>query len=120
MTGWLQSAERPFIQSEWYAKQSDLAAKAAGAGFRVATQLDRGLFYQNHALGLMDHPGAIGWHWFKYRDNYPNDKRGVPSNTDSNKGIVLLSLELYQPLMQAMDQLNRQVYSLADYFDRTE
>jgi hypothetical protein len=42
------------------------------------------------------------------------------SNIDSNKGIVNLALEPYVPLMQAMHELNRQVYSLADYFDRAD
>ena len=41
-----------------------------------------------------------------------------PSNIDSNKGIVSLALEPYKPLMQAMSELNHQVYSLADYFDK--
>ena len=77
MTGWLANSGRPFIQSEWYAKQHDLTQKASGAGFRVATQRDRGLFYQNHALGLMDHPGAIGWHWFKFSGILDNDLKPV-------------------------------------------
>ena len=49
----------------------------------------------------------MGWH-----------KGADPSNIDSNKGIVNLALEPYKPLMQTMSELNRQVYSLADYFDR--
>jgi hypothetical protein len=92
MTGWLQSSGRPFIQSEWYAKRSDLTEKATGAGFRVATQLDRGLFYQNHALGLMDHPGAIGWHWFKFSGTMDNEY--VP----------------YAELLDKMGELNQRVY----------
>ena len=92
MTGWLQASGRPFIQSEWYAKRSDLTGKAKGAGFRVATQLDRGLFYQNHALGLMDHPGAIGWHWFKFAGLMNNEY--VP----------------YAELLDKMGELNERVY----------
>lgn len=92
MTGWMQNSGRPFIQSEWYAKRSDLTEKAKGAGFRVATQLDRGLFYQNHALGLMDHPGAIGWHWFKFSGTM--DKDYAP----------------YSELLDKMGDLNERVY----------
>lgn len=92
MTGWLQSSGRPFIQSEWYAKRSDLTEKAKGAGFRVATQQDRGLFYQNHALGLMDHPGAIGWHWFKFA------------------GLMDNEYAPYTELLDKMGELNERVY----------
>ncbi len=94
-----------------------LPSRALGAGWVVGTQADRGRFYQNFALGLIESRGCVGWHWFKYRDNDPNDKKADPSNTDSNKGIVDLSLKTYEPLMDSMRELNRQVYSLADYFD---
>lgn len=92
MTGWVRNSGRPFIQSEWYARKSDLSRKFRGAGFRVATQLDRGLFYQNHALGLMDHPGAIGWHWFKFAGLMNEDH--VP----------------YPELLEKMGELNKRVY----------
>lgn len=92
MTGWLENSGRPFIQSEWYAKQVTLTEKAKGAGFRVATQRDRGLFYQNHVLGLMEHPGAIGWHWFKFS--------GIMDNQDVP----------YSDLLEQMRTLNKRVY----------
>lgn len=94
MTGWVESSGRPFIQSEWYAKQIDLSQPATGAGFRVATQRDRGLFYQNHALGLIDHPGAIGWHWFKYSGLMDSDLKPIPD------------------LMELMREMNERVYPL--------
>jgi hypothetical protein len=93
-------------------------ANTTGAGWVVKTQADRGRFYQNFALGLIETGGCVGWHWFKYRDNDPGSKTADPSNLDSNKGIVNLRLDPYVPLLQAMHELNRQVYSLAAYFDR--
>jgi hypothetical protein len=105
--------------TEWYAKGMDSGfANTSGAGFVVKTQADRGRFYQNFTLGLLESGGCVGWHWFKYRDNDPNDKKADPSNIDSNKGLVNLRLEPYVPLARAMEEINRQVYSLADYFDR--
>ncbi|MCX6952867.1 MAG: hypothetical protein NTV51_11985 [Verrucomicrobia bacterium] len=92
-------------------------ANTTGAGWVVKTQADRGKFYQNFTLGLLESGGCVGWHWFKYRDNDPNNKKADPSNLDSNKGVVTLGLEPYVPLVQAMQELNRQVYSLAAYFD---
>ena len=116
---WVEWSGKPFLVTEWYAKGMDSGfANTSGAGFVVKTQADRGRFYQNFTLGLLESGGCVGWHWFKYRDNDPNDKHADPSNIDSNKGIVTLGLEPYVPLMQAMHELNRQVYSLADYFDR--
>lgn len=115
---WLDLSGKPFMVTEWYAKGMDSGfANTSGAGWVVGTQADRGRFYQNFALGLIESRGCVGWHWFKYRDNDPNDKKADPSNTDSNKGIVDLSLKTYEPLMDSMRELNRQVYSLADYFD---
>jgi hypothetical protein len=115
---WVAWSGKPFIVTEWYAKGMDSGyANTSGAGFVVKTQADRGKFYQNFTLGLLESGGCVGWHWFKYRDNDPNDKRADPSNRDSNKGIVNLKLEPYLPLTQAMSEINRQVYSLAEYFD---
>jgi hypothetical protein len=102
-----------------YAKGMDSGfANTTGAGWVVKTQADRGRFYQNFTLGLLESGGCVGWHWFKYRDNDPTSKTADPSNLDSNKGIVNLRLEPYAPLLQAMHELNRQVYALAAFFDR--
>lgn len=95
MTGWLKNSGRPFIQSEWYAKQvSDPKSGGRGAGFRVATQLDRGLFYQNHTLGLLGNPGAIGWQWFKYKGVLDKDFQPVPD------------------ILSKMKELNNRVYPI--------
>ena len=115
---WVKWSGKPFLVTEWYAKGMDSGfANTTGAGWVVKTQADRGRFYQNFTLGLIESGGCVGWHWFKYRDNDPNDKKADPSNLDSNKGIVNLRLEPYAPLLQAMQELNRQVYALAAYFD---
>jgi hypothetical protein len=63
-------------------------------------------------------PSCVGWHWFKYQDNDPTAKGVDPSNIDSNKGIVNNDYEWYKPLVDKMNQLNHQVYSLIDYFDK--
>ncbi|MEA3368235.1 MAG: hypothetical protein U9R68_09000, partial [Planctomycetota bacterium] len=98
---WVRLSGRPFLISEWYAMAPGLE-KVSGAGFRVRTQRDRGLFYQNMALGLLGHPGCVGWHWFKYGSKH--------------KGIVNPEFEPYRPLLGLMGKLNGQVYPLAAYF----
>jgi len=83
----------------------------------VKTQRDRGLFYQNFVLSLLESKQCVGWHWFKYIDNDPADTKADPSNQDSNKGIVSNRYEPYRPLLDLMKDLNVRAYTLVDYFD---
>lgn len=118
MRHWVEWSGKPFLVTEWYAKGMDSGySNQSGAGWTVKTQADRGRFYQNFALGLLESGGCVGWHWFKYMDNDPDDQTTDPSNRNSNKGIVTIRFEPYRPLLDAMKELNSQVYSLADYFD---
>jgi hypothetical protein len=117
---WEREAGKPILITEWYIKGADSGmANTGGAGWVVRTQRDRGRFYQNFALGLLESKVCVGWHWFKYSDNDPANTQADPSNRDSNKGIVSAGYEPYPPLLQAMRQLNRRAYALADYFDRS-
>jgi len=117
---WEQVSGKPFIVTEWYVKGEDAPglANTAGAGWVVKTQADRGLFYQNFTLGLLESKNCIGWHWFKYQDNDPTLVGAEPSNTNANKGIVDNNLEPYTPLLDKMRELNQQMYHLADFFDQ--
>lgn len=118
MADWTAWSGRPFLITEWYAKGVDSGMpNFSGAGWLVKTQEDRGRFYQNFALGLMNEPGCVGWHWFKYMDNDPGNVKADPSNQDSNKGIVNARFEPYAPLTERMTGLNRHTYNLVDYFD---
>jgi hypothetical protein len=83
----------------------------------VRTQTDRGRFYENFVLALLESQVCVGWHWFKYADNDPADAKADPSNTDSNKGIVSNRYEPYAPLVTSMERINTRVYALAEYFD---
>jgi hypothetical protein len=115
---WTEWSGRPVIITEWYTKGADTGMKnSTGAGWIVETQKDRGLFYQNYVLALVESKTVVGWHWFKYMDNDPADLSTDPSNRDSNKGIVSIRYEPYAPLVDLMKALNRNVYALADYFD---
>lgn len=120
MDKWVRLTGRPFIITEWYAKGVDSGmANTSGAGWLVNTQDDRGRFYQNFALSLLEHPGCVGWHWFKYIDNDPTNTTADPSNRDSNKGIVTNLYEPYTPLIRHMTRLNRHVYTLRDTLNAT-
>ena len=115
MAKWASEAGKPFLITEWYAKGEDSGmANTSGAGWLVKTQRDRGLFYENFTLGLMDSKNCVGWHWFKYIDNDPTDTQADPSNKDSNKGILNNRYEPYAPLLDSMKAINLRAYGLID------
>jgi len=102
MATWVRLSGRPVLISEWHAMALAPGEDVRSAGFRVQTQRDRGRFYQNFALGLLEHPGCVGWHWFKYGSR--------------EKGIVTESFEPRRDVMNLMRELNHQVYPLAIFF----
>lgn len=115
---WARWSGRPVLSTEWYAKGEDTGMpNRSGAGFTVATQQERGWFYQNFTLGLLETGVVVGWHWFKYMDNDPSDTTVDPSNRDSNKGMLTIQYDPYRPLTDAMRELNVNAYRLARYFD---
>jgi hypothetical protein len=118
MAKWTSWSGRPFIITEYYTKGEDSGMpNQSGAGWIVKTQKDRGLFYQNYNLVLLESKNCVGWHYFKYQDNDPTATGVDPSNTDSNKGIVNNYYEVWTPMMELMKELNTQIYTLIQYFD---
>ncbi|GAB2816352.1 hypothetical protein GCM10027043_15960 [Ferruginibacter profundus] len=119
VTNWEAWSGRPFIITEWYTKGEDSGMpNYSGAGWIVRTQKDRGLFYQNFALALLESKNCVGFHWFKYQDNDPTNLKTDPSNRDANKGIVTLGYKVYSDLTDKMKELNANVYQLVDFFDQ--
>jgi hypothetical protein len=117
LESWERESGKPVMITEWYTKGEDSGlANTGGAGWIVKTQRDRGLFYQNYTLALLQSKVCVGWDWFKYADNDPTDMTADPSNRDANKGIVNTRYQPYQPLLEAMKQLNDRAYTLAAYF----
>jgi hypothetical protein len=114
---WEQESGKPVIITEYYVKGEDSGMpNNTGAGWVVRTQTDRGYFYQNFTLALLESRVCVGWHWFRYADNDP-DAGADPSNIDSNKGVVSNRYVTYDELLEAMRQLNARTYLLTDYFD---
>lgn len=110
---------KPLIVTEYYVKGMDAKglSNESGAGWCVPTQTDRGLFYQNFGLNLLESGLCVGWQWFKYQDNDPTNLNTDPSNRNANKGILDSEYTPYVPLLEKMRELNTQVYSIIDYFD---
>jgi hypothetical protein len=116
---WRKETGKPFLVTEFYAKGADSGyANTTGAGWLVETQKDRALFYQNFLLGMLESKLCVGWDWFKYMDNDPEDLATDPSNRDSNKGIVSIRYEPYRELLAGMGEFNREIYPLTDYFEK--
>jgi hypothetical protein len=115
---WEREAGKPVLITEWYAKGEDSGlANTSGAGWLVKTQRDRGLFYQNFTLALLESRVCVGWDWFKYIDNDPAATGVDPSNVDSNKGIVSNRYQPYEPMLGTMKELNDRILAIVEHFD---
>lgn len=109
---------KPFLVSEFYTKGDDASYKGVqyanteGGGWLVHTQKNRGEFYQNFCLRLLEARNCVGWVHFEYNDGYDSDGKA------SNKGIVSIEYEPYGAFLSQIRQLNLSVYSLIDYYDK--
>jgi len=116
-------AGKPFVVTEWYAKGMDVwesdsrMTNKSGSGWTVRTQNDRGLFYQNFALQLLECKGCVGFDWFKYLDNDPTDLNVDISNRNSNKGIVDNQGNEYTEFTKYVAELNKQKYNIISFMD---
>ena len=109
---------KPFIITEFYTKGEDTKMQnLSGAGWIVSTQKDRGIHYQNFMLSFLPNKNFLGLQWFRYQDNDPNDKSSDPSNMDSNKGLVNTEYNYYEPLTNAMSQINNRKYRIINFID---
>ncbi|MEO6285422.1 MAG: hypothetical protein ABIN80_09690 [Dyadobacter sp.] len=118
LKNWEKWSGKPFLITEWYTKGVDSGLpNNGGAGWLVKTQQDRGYFYQNFAIELIKSKNCVGWHWFTYQDNDPENMNVDESNRDSNKGIVDSEFNQYQPLLKEMKMLNDNVFNLIHYFN---
>ena len=68
-------------------------------------------------MQLLQAKNCVGWHWFRYQDNDPNDSKADESNKDSNKGIVNIDFQFYKELSDKMSELNKHKYQLIKLFD---
>jgi hypothetical protein len=115
---WHRESGKPLMITEFYAKGTAKGlANTGGAGWLVKTQKDRGAFYQNFTLGLIESRFCVGWSWHRYADNDPTNTKADPSNRDSNKGIVSNRYEPFTELLEPMKSLNQHVHRIARFYD---
>ena len=99
------AGHKPFFITEFYAKAEDSGLpNESGAGWLVPTQTDRARFFENFTLALIEHPGCVGFHHFKYIDD-----------DDSNKGLVNADFRWYEPLKNSFFKVSRNIYNLREF-----
>ena len=117
-------AGKPVVITEWYAKGMDVWEKdnrmtnESGAGWTVKNQTARGQFYQTFALSLMETKACVGFDWFLYWDNDPENLAADLSNRNSNKGVIDNNGNEYTELTKFMKELNDQKYNIINFFDQ--
>ena len=104
---WQRWTDKPFMITEFYTLSQDVGMEnSSGAGFLVKTTLEKGFFYQNFCLALLECPNCVGWTWFRYMDN-----------ETSNQGLFTRHLQVYPEFGTLAMELNCNVYDLINYFD---
>ncbi|MCX6325739.1 MAG: T9SS type A sorting domain-containing protein [Bacteroidia bacterium] len=99
------SGGKPFFVTEFYAKAQDAGLpNTEGAGWLVPTQSDRAKFFENFTLALIEHPGCVGYHHFRYIDD-----------ADANKGLINASYQWYEPLKNSFYKVARDIYGLREF-----
>ena len=107
MAMWGETTGRPFIVSEFCIKGADSGLdNQKGAGWDVRTQHDRGVWYQNFTIGLMQSPHCVGWDYFKYRDD-----------VDVNKGVLTYDFKPHPAFYAAMKQSHETAYRVIQFLD---
>lgn len=103
------SGDRPFVITEFYAMGDDLAFdNTHGDGWIVRTQADRGRFYENFILSILESGNVVSWQWFKHRD---------ASTKGSNKGFLDCEHVPYAAFGEHYRMVSRQIYPIAAWFD---
>ena len=104
---WTEWSGRPFIITEFYAKgPAENCDNSSGAGFSVETQGERGEFYQNYTISLLENKNCVGYHWFAYRDE-----------TNKNCGIIDRMFNEYSELLADMKEANNNALGIVEHFD---
>lgn len=99
------SGGKPFFVTEFYAKAEDSGLpNEGGAGWLVPAQEDRAKFFENFVLALVEHPGCVGYHYFRYIDD-----------GEANKGLLDGNYNWYELLRNSFYKIARDVYSLRDF-----
>ncbi len=113
---------KPMIITEFFAMadecEMDLKNPLKTTSAKVATQAERGKFYQNYCLRLLECDNIVGWYWFMYLEATPGDGNSTYMNdATANTGLYSNNHNLYVDFAAYVGELNRNKYSLIQYFN---
>ena len=115
---WVSEFDKPFMVSEFYIRDAEnkyegqpYSRTGEGGGWYVKGQADRGRFYQGFTRKLISYDNCVGWQWFQMTDDYAESYNGW-----NNKGIVSPKYVPYTDCLSYMEQLNRNIYQIMDYY----
>lgn len=96
---------KPFLVTEFYAKAEDSGLpNEGGAGWLVPKQTDRAKFFENFTLALIEHPGCVGYHYFRYIDD-----------GEANKGLIDGDYHWYEELKDSFYKIAKDIYGLREF-----
>ena len=119
-----RASGRPMINAEWYCKGRDACTEEtqltnmSGVGYQAMTQKERGYYFQNFVLNMLESKVFVGWQWFRYTDNLADDRENTFADYNANKGVYTRDYKPWTELLGQMKMINRNIYGLCDYFDR--
>ena len=120
---WYLWGGKPLINAEWYVKGMDAITpendltNESGVGWTVQTQKERGDYYQSFVLDMIESKVFVGWQWFRYTDNLGGRDSDGP-DVNSNKGIYTRDYKPWPVILEAMKDINQNVYALTQHFDK--
>lgn len=117
MANWTEWSGKPFMITSFDVKGEDSGLpNTGGLGWVVPTQEDRGRFYENFVIKLVASKVCVGWQWYTYQDNDPEDTTADASNKDSNKGLVAWDFSRYDAFVDHVAAANAQLYNLTQFY----
>jgi hypothetical protein len=107
-----QIAGKPIMVTEFSFKAMDSGLpNTKGAGEPVGTQQDRADGFAEYVQDLIAMPSCVGYHWFEYRDEPAEGRRGDGEN--SNYGLVKIDGPPWEVLTSRMREVNASLEKLA-------
>ncbi len=115
--------DTPICITEFFAKSDECEGTLANAvnttAPNVRTQGDRGIFYQNYVLRLLEARNCVGWFWFQFIDHDPT-VGSYGGKRSANVGFYTASHKTYPDFAARVAEVNRNIPALIQFFDERD
>lgn len=103
---------KPLLIGEFAFRSEDSGLpNTRGAGPWVKTQEERAAAFEHYVRRALEHPGVVGYHWFKHVDQ---PKEGRFDGENSNYGLLTIDGQPYDTFVTAVTATNAQAESFHD------